>query len=85
MMMMMMLKRMSGTLKNWHAWMNPITCPLSVLLLSLDISANVHPLRARKRSSFRIAKAFANSRSPSKKVQKPISASCAKTRELVKS
>lgn len=72
--MMMMLKRMRGSRRNWHAWMSPITCPFSVFLLSLDISANVHPLRPRNRSSFRIANAFANSKSPSRRLQNPISA-----------
>jgi len=35
-------------------------------------SASVHPLGARKRSSFKIASAFANSSNPSISVQNPM-------------
>ena len=66
------LKSMRGSLKNWQACMSPIICPFSVFLLPLWSSNKVHPLGARNRSSFRIANAFANSRRPSIKVQKPI-------------
>lgn len=52
--------------------MSPTICPLREFLLGPVISAKVHPLGARNRSSFKIANAFANSKKPSKKVQKPI-------------
>lgn len=64
-------KRMRGNLKNWHACISPIICPFRVFLLPW-ISTKVHPLGARNRSSFSTANAFANSRKPSSKVQKPI-------------
>jgi len=52
--------------------MSPITCPLRELLLGPVISASVHPRRARNRSSFKIANAFAKRSNPSSKVQNPI-------------
>lgn len=48
--------------------MSPMTCPLRVFLLGPVMSANVHPLRARNRSSFKIANAFAKRRNPSSQV-----------------
>lgn len=66
------LKRIRGSLKNWQAYISPITCPLREFLCGPVISANVHPLRARNRSSFKIANAFAKSRKPSSNVQNPI-------------
>ncbi|PON90163.1 LOW QUALITY PROTEIN: hypothetical protein TorRG33x02_140130 [Trema orientale] len=66
------LKSMRGNLKNWQACISPMICPFSVFLLPPWSSNKVHPLGARNLSSFRIAKAFANSRRPSRKVQKPI-------------
>lgn len=47
-------------------------CPLKEFLPLPGISAKVHPLRARNRSSFSIANAFAKSRQASSKVHKPI-------------
>lgn len=70
--MVIIFKIMRGSLKNWHACMSPMICPLSEFLAPLWISIKVHPLGARNRSSFSIANEFAKSRKPSSKVHKPI-------------
>lgn len=70
--MVIVFRMMRGSLMYWHAWMSPINWPLSEFLLPPGISAKVHPLGARNRSSFSMAKAFAKSRRPSSSVQNPI-------------
>ncbi|MFS7958088.1 hypothetical protein Hanom_Chr07g00674101 [Helianthus anomalus] len=52
--------------------MRPIICPLMEFRFTPEYSWKLHPLGARKRSSFNIASAFAISRHPSSSVQRPI-------------
>lgn len=61
------------TLKYCVAYIRPISCPLNEFLLTPENSWKLHPLGIRKRSSFKIANAFAISRQPSSSVHKPIS------------
>lgn len=57
--------------------MRPMIWPLREFLLPVWwSSASVHPLGARKRSSLRIASAFANSSNPSISVQNPMISLC---------
>ncbi|KAL3581616.1 hypothetical protein D5086_015948 [Populus alba] len=53
--------------------MRPISCPFKDFVRPTENSEKLHPLGARKRSSFNIANAFARSRNPSNNVHKPIS------------
>ncbi|KAB5544326.1 hypothetical protein DKX38_012438 [Salix brachista] len=53
--------------------MRPISCPFTDFVRPTENSEKLHPLGARKRSSFNIANAFASSRNPSNNVHKPIS------------
>lgn len=57
----------------WQALIRPTIWPLGEFFLPVWwSSASVHPLGERKRSSLRIASAFANSSRPFISVQKPI-------------
>lgn len=67
------LMSMRGSLMYWQAWIRPMIWPLGEFLLSVWWSSpSVHPLGTRKRSSLRIASAFAKSSRPFNNVQKPI-------------
>ncbi|CAA7046196.1 unnamed protein product [Microthlaspi erraticum] len=62
-----------GSLMYWQALIRPTIWPLGEFLLPVWWSfSSVHPLGARKRSSFRTANAFANSSRPFINVQKAI-------------
>lgn len=72
--MVMVLRTIKGTLKYWTALMSPMSCPLRDFDLPPETCEKLHPLGARKRSSFNMANAFVRSRKPSSNVHNPIPA-----------